>query len=342
MARRTLFLMLLCLCGASAPLEAQFRWTSDRPDGHAPLGVMGDHLHESGEFMLTYRYMNMRMDGTRMGEFEVTFEDVLDDFAITPLNMTTQMHMVSAMFAPADWLTLMGSVPFVLKNMEHLTQAFDFFETNTSGIGDAKVQGLIGLFDEGPYRAHLNAGLSIPTGSLDLMDVTPASAPGEARLAYPMQLGSGTFDLMPGLTVLAMNEVASVGAQGGAVFHMGENDQGYAQGDLFRLTGWAAYRFTEYVSGSARFEWQRWQDIVGVDETFAGAVRTDVIPTVRTDLSGGTRLDLPLGVNIFVPEGPLAGHRLAVEVILPISQDLNGPQLQSDWMVVVGWQKSFN
>jgi hypothetical protein len=30
-----------------------------RPDGHAPLGVMGDHRHASGEWMLSYRFARM-------------------------------------------------------------------------------------------------------------------------------------------------------------------------------------------------------------------------------------------------------------------------------------------
>ncbi|NOR42674.1 MAG: hypothetical protein GQ572_04995, partial [Gammaproteobacteria bacterium] len=38
-----------------------------RPDSHAPIGVSGDHLMRDGEFMLTYRYMSMDMEGNRTG-----------------------------------------------------------------------------------------------------------------------------------------------------------------------------------------------------------------------------------------------------------------------------------
>ena len=34
---------------------------------HAPIGVMADHRHKKGEVMLSYRYMNMDMDGSRIG-----------------------------------------------------------------------------------------------------------------------------------------------------------------------------------------------------------------------------------------------------------------------------------
>ena len=35
------------------------------PDDHAPIGVMGDHAHKAGEWMLFYRYGFMKMDGNR-------------------------------------------------------------------------------------------------------------------------------------------------------------------------------------------------------------------------------------------------------------------------------------
>ena len=33
----------------------------NRPDAHAPIGVMLDHMHKKGEWMVSYRYMTMSM-----------------------------------------------------------------------------------------------------------------------------------------------------------------------------------------------------------------------------------------------------------------------------------------
>lgn len=41
-------------------------------DDHAPIGVMGDHMHKKGEWMLGYRYMHMEMDGLRDGTSNVS------------------------------------------------------------------------------------------------------------------------------------------------------------------------------------------------------------------------------------------------------------------------------
>lgn len=44
-------------------MVAQDKWSSNRADGHAPISIMGDHTHNKGEFMVSYRYMPMWMDG---------------------------------------------------------------------------------------------------------------------------------------------------------------------------------------------------------------------------------------------------------------------------------------
>jgi len=42
--------------------------SSARPDGHAPIGVMGEHTHKAGEWMLSYRYRNMFMSETGLAQ----------------------------------------------------------------------------------------------------------------------------------------------------------------------------------------------------------------------------------------------------------------------------------
>jgi hypothetical protein len=80
-------------------------YDGSRPDGHAPINVMGEHYHKKGEWMLSYRYMNMRMSGSRQGHNDVKNTDVLTDFPVTPTDMTSNMHMLSLMIAPSDRVT---------------------------------------------------------------------------------------------------------------------------------------------------------------------------------------------------------------------------------------------
>lgn len=324
---------------AGTGLAAQStEWSSSRPDGHAPIGVMADHTHTAGEFMFSYRFMRMSMDGNRIGTESVDTDRVLEDFMVAPLDMPMNMHMLGAMYAPTDWVTLAAMGTFLTQSMDHVTRMGGDFQTSSSGFGDTRLTGLFGVLRQGPIRAHLHAGISIPTGSIDRTDVTPASAPDEAQLPYPMQLGSGTWDLLPGITILGMTGRGSWGVQGTGEIRLGENDREYALGNSYEGTAWLAYRATERISLSTRFLATTWGDIEGADPTFMNPM---VVPTVRTDLRKGTRLDLAGGVNYYFPTGALAGHRVALEMGFPVYQDLDGPQLETDWVFTIGWQKSF-
>lgn len=311
-----------------------------RPDSHAPIGVMADHTHHTGEVMLSYRYMFMDMRPNYVGDNEVTPQSQLSPpgvgpYQIMPVDMQTEMHMIGAMYAPTDDLTLSFMIPVLDKSMDHLVANGTTFSTNTNGIGDFKFGGLLNIFEKGNTKAHLNLLMSAPTGSTtETGFVPPAGA--VVRLPYPMQLGSGTWDLHPGVTYLGQCNNFSWGMQLLGTVHLGENDEGYSLGDDITANVWGAYRLSDSLSTSLRLTATTWQDIDGRDRRIGGPV-----PTANPNLRGGDRLDVFGGINYYCRDGLLAGHRFAVEAGTPIYQDLNGPQLGMDWMITLGWQKAF-
>ncbi|BAY86852.1 hypothetical protein NIES267_63630 [Calothrix parasitica NIES-267] len=311
------------------------KWSSSRPDGHAPIGVMGDHAHKKGEFMASYRYMFMDMDGNRDGTNSISNSEVLQDFMVTPVDMTMDMHMFGAMYGVSDSLTVMAMVPFVSKEMEHLTRMGNRFTTNSEGIGDIKTTTLYTIFDKQKQRVHLNLGVSFPTGSINERDDTPAGE--DQILPYPMQIGSGTFDLLPGITYLGQSGKGSWGAQALTTLRLGKNDNGYRLGNKYQLSGWVARNWTDWLSTSLRLTGTTWGDIDGADDR----LNPMMIPTADPELRNGTQINLGFGVNLYAPEGNLQGSRLAMEFELPILRDLDGPQLETDWVLTLGLQSSF-
>ncbi|MEM6403001.1 MAG: transporter [Cyanobacteria bacterium P01_D01_bin.116] len=311
------------------------KWSSSRPDGHAPIGVMGDHAHKKGEFMASYRYMFMNMDGNRDGTNSLSDSEVLQDFMVTPVDMTMDMHMFGAMYGVSDNLTVMAMVPFVSKEMEHLTRMGNRFTTNSEGIGDIKTTALYTIFDKDKQRVHLNLGVSFPTGSINERDDTPAGE--DQILPYPMQIGSGTFDLLPGITYLGQSGKGSWGAQALTTLRLGKNDNGYRLGNQYQLSGWVARNWTDWLSTSLRLTGKTWGDIDGADDR----LNPMMIPTADPELRNGTQINLGFGVNLYAPEGNLKGSRLAMEFELPILRDLDGPQLETDWQLTLGLQSSF-
>jgi hypothetical protein len=316
-----------------------------RPDGHAPIGVMGDHTHERGEVMLSYRYMRMDMEGNRDGTDDVSVSEILSpqgrDFRVTPTAMQMNMHMFGLMYAVTDEFTLMGMLPIISTHMDHETRPGGTFRTESGGIGDVSVTALYKVADLDRQRVHVNFGLRLPSGSIEERDVTPASAPAETRLPYPMQLGSGTVDLTPGLTYLAQEDRWSGGAQLLATIRLGNNDADYRLGNRLMGTAWAAANLLERLSVSARLLGERWGNIDGSDASFDGAVAMRMVPTVFPELRAGSRVDIGLGFNVLLGGDRPSQARLAFEVLAPVYQKLDGPQLETDYQLVTGLQYVF-
>ncbi|NNF06698.1 MAG: transporter [Candidatus Eisenbacteria bacterium] len=311
----------------------------------APIGVMGGHTHPAGTWMVSYRYMNMQMQGSRIDTDRIEDEAVVDPnefgFRLTPTEMPMQMHMFGLMHAPSNRVTFMAMVNVISNSMDHLTRAGGTFTTQASGLGDTKVQALVVLTHSNTCQIHLNAGLSLPTGSITESDVTPMSAPDEAQLPYPMQLGSGTFDPEIGLTYLGQSDHWGWGAQGKATFRLGKNDNDYSIGNRGLFTAWGARGFGKNLSLSVRALGSAWGNIGGSDSAYNTAVMMQMVPTVFADLRGGERIDVGLGGDFTVHEGALNSLRIAIEALLPVYQRLDGPQLETDSSIIVGVQYAF-
>ena len=114
-----------------------------------------------------------------------------------------------------------------------------------------------------------------------------------------------------------------------------ENDEGYSLGDLHQGTAWAEYEWAPWISNSIRVAARTQDSIHGIDLNISGPVQT-----ANPDFYGGERVDLLFGVNLVAQRGIICGQRLAAEVGVPVYQDLNGPQLKSDWTFMLGWQKT--
>lgn len=307
-------------------------WTSGRPDGHAPIGVMGDHTHGAGEWMFSARVMRMHMEGMRDGTSSLSNSDVLADFMVTPTQMDMDMLMLGAMYAATDELTVMVMLPYVKKSMDHVNVGSVTFTTESEGLGDIGVTGLYKVYDQEDQRMHAGLGLSLPTGSIDERDDTPA---GNAKLPYPMQLGSGTLDLMPSFTYLGQEGAWSWGAQTKYTLRTGgDNSEHYRLGNRAELGTWIARNLGGW-SPSLRLWSTSWSNVHGADPELAGG---PTAPMKDADKQGGTRIDLSLGVNYYDTTGPLGANRLALEFGVPVYQDLNGPQLETDWILSIGWQ----
>lgn len=327
-----------------------------RADSHAPIGVMGDHLHDAGEFMLSYRYMHMDMAGSRIGTRRVSPEfiaqNVPNRFAdrpgqpptlrVVPASMDMEMHMLGGMYGLSDNVTLMAMLPVVVNSMDHITfqggsgsDRLGNFQTTSKGLGDLGLAGLfrLGAFAGGDIVGRF--GLRAPTGETDNTDdvLTPMGMRPRLRVPYMMQTGSGTWAATPGLTWRAARGALGWGANYSGVLQIGRNDEGYTRGDEHEVSAWASWLWMPALSSSLRLRAQSREAIQGIDARIVAPVQT-----ANPDFQGGDRAEIGLGLNLLGTRGAIADHRLAVEYLLPFYQDLNGPQLETDATLIVGYQ----
>jgi hypothetical protein len=323
-----------------------------------PINVQGGHTHPKGQWMVGYRYMFMRQAGNLDGTRDVSTTEILKKWVTAPLDMDMEMHMLEAMYAPSERLTLMAMVPYKRMWMDSLSllpggghggghgghsahggirpshtggggNDEDVFrvEERSAGWGDVSVMGLYtfwGDYKKGK-RLLLNGGVSFPSGSIK------KGGPGH-RHEYMMQLGSGTVDLQPGLTYLQERGKWAVGSQVLGTVRLGRNDVGYALGNQVRTNAWVSYSVRDWLAPSLRLEGNWWGNVRGRDPLLDPLANPNEDPRRQ----GGKRLDLLLGLNLFQPKGKLKGTRLTLEGGIPIYQSLDGPQLETDWQISLG------
>lgn len=316
-------------------VDGQKSFSGARPDGHAPSTIMGDHVHKKGEWMLSYRYMQMRMSGNIDGHHSLSNADVLRSYMVVPTSMMMQSHMLGLMLAPSDFFTLTAMLPFIRKDMEQRNRMGNAFRTHASGIGDVKISGLVSFFNKNRHHAHLNLGMSFPTGSIDEKHDTPMGT--DRRLGYSMQLGSGTWDFLPGVTYTGQTDNWSWGAQQMMTLRPGRNHIGYSLGNRYETAVWGARKWTAWFSNSAGLKYSIWQNIGGRDPLLNPAMASGM----SADSQGGKRIDLLFGINLYAPKGILKGQRLAIDFGIPVMESLDGPRLETDWYFTTGWQASF-
>jgi hypothetical protein len=209
------------------------------------------------------------------------------------------------------------------------------------GLGDIKFGVLYTPYksynDKG-VRKHnfiIDAVLSAPTGDIEQDDyiLTPAGTRMKSRLAYGMQLGSGTWDALLGLAYWGKEDKWGWGAQYLATIPLeNENDEGWRYGDKHELTTWLSYEWKPTLVSSLRLRHETQDEIEGMDPKIFGPGLG-----ANPDNYGGTKTELAIGVNwMYSP-----GHNLSMEYSEPVSQNRNGVQADHEQSLMFSWRNVF-
>lgn len=326
---------------------------------HGPVGLMGRHLMPEGKFMLGLQAGQMKMSGLRDGSTDINAATLVTRYPnrfagapgqpptlrVAPLWMKADMLMLGAMYGVTNKVTLMMMAPYIKKEMASVTYAgpagtvpLGTSRMSAEGFGDLRIGAMAGLYAKGRSRMTAGLGLSLPTGSIT--KTGPMLSPGGMRMVrrmgYGMQLGSGTYDLLPQLSLQTGKGALNWGAHLSGAIRLGENDEGYRLGNEAALNLWASYKPAGWIDYNARLETKASDRIHGIDPAI-------VMPTAGADPGnfGGEHVALYLGTTLGPHRGALKGNKLNLEIGLPLYQRLNGPRLKQDWSVRFGWRRPF-
>ena len=295
-----------------------------------PFGIM---IGRAEQWMVGYQYMFEKLDGILDGTNAISEAAVLSRFQTTPTDMTMQTHMGMIMYAPTGRSTVMAMLPYVKMSMGELHRDGTRSAEHSQGIGDVELRAVYSLYAAKDLRHRLlaNFGVGFPTGSVNQLDAEGI------RTEYPMQTGSGTYSLLPGVTYLGQALPWSWGAQLNSTVRVGTNEHGYRLGNRYEPGIWLARQLTNWVSLSADANGESWQTIHGSDSLLDP---TDE-PAKDANLQGGKRVNASLGVTFNPPNGFFKGQQFLVQGDVPVVQSLDGPQLKSSYMLHVAWQWGF-
>ena len=209
------------------------------------------------------------------------------------------------------------------------------FETSSDGLSDISMSALLKLSDRPGKNAHLILGTTIPNGDLDQRDQTPMSE--SALLAYPMQLGSGTWDPFIGLNYGGYSNQFIWGMQARYQHRLGKNKNEYALGNSLMATAWGAIKASETLDFSIRAGYKK---VHGIDGSHPD-MNPRMMPLFDAENSGSDRVILSGGMNWLPKMGSFEGVRVGLEGGYVVYENLIGNQMQQKFQWTLGLQYVF-
>lgn len=299
--------------------------------------------------MVSYRFMHMNMGSVKEGLKPVDNNYIFRSYLMSPEKMHMDMHMLMLMYGLSERLTIMGMVNYNQSSMSmsslpgavHIHPGGDQMvntemKMSVSGISDTRLQVLYGIKTNSEHHLLANIGVSIPTGSINEMGKL-SDMYASQRMPYSMQNGSGTWDILSGITYLFYNGEWSFSSQASTVLRTGYNKIGYRLGNELASNNWLAYQLTDNFSASLRVEGTIVDLIGGKDSTLFKGYE----PSANPVNYGGLKILGSIGVNYYIRNGMLKNNRLGIEYSNPLYQNLNGIQMITQNVLNAAWSYSF-
>lgn len=315
-----------------------------------PIGVFGVDMAAPGKLTISTSPSFANFSGMKMGtktvsnQYIVTtvpyFLDPRRMVRVVPQNIEAQAQIVGFTYGISKDFSIIANAGMAQKSLDALvfkgasgTTPLTHNQPSTSGLTDFSVSGVYRIYQDNKNRVQLSAGFTFPTGfNIASFNnwINPLGQIISPRAFYGMQLGTHTFDFMPGIVYLGYDTDWSWGASYRGRFPLANNPQGYRWGDLHEFNGWLGCTLVPGFTTTSRLQISMQGRIRGRDPEIKEAAAP-----ANPLFYGGQRIELFGGSTI---SGKFIGYDswlLGFEAGLPIYQNLNGPQIMKNWQAAM-------
>ena len=293
-------------------------------------GVELELLEASSRISIRYRYKQARFEGYMDGTKNLSNRDVLGLYPVLPTVIDQQAHILGVNYRYSDILDFSLVIPYVHQSTDHIRRQGAPFTLESDGFGDISLSANYVAYRHGATSLIASLGISAPTGTIDAKGNTPRGK--GTQLPYAMQLGSGTWDLNPGITLAKTLGPWSVGGTVDGLIRLGKNGRDYSLGNELNVSIWADRSITSRLQLSGYVRGECWDSINGSDKD----VTPTVAPVADPDTYGGCRVEVGASLKYFFLENIYDDCHVNVGVSVPVWQDLKGPQPRQEWEFSLG------
>jgi len=323
----------------------------------APADLLDLSLHElmdveiradgtGTKWSIGYIYTSAKFEGFKKGTKKLTDDEVsssgqtrtTENFPILPREIKQQAHILNVSYAFTNSFTFLVEIPYIKQSTDHVSIATDFdtFTIETKGVGDISLLASKKLELGSKNLIIAGFGFTLPIGSINETGDTPSGGLGDSNpLPFTMQLGSGTYDLIPSVSYTAKKEKIDWGVGAFGKIRLGRNNRDYRLGNKYQLTCWIQGKWFSWAHPSIKVNAYYWQEITGDDTgTYANAStpETKFGANVANPANyGGKKIAINLGSKFNLPGESFKNTKLEFDIGLPVYQNLNGIQTEEDF-----------
>lgn len=325
----------------NAPAALAHHVSVNSPTGEAgPITTVSADIGEKGSLSLGAEVYVEDYDSFRDEELKAFAEAGIDGVHNTDTAYVTKL---SVNYVLLDNLSVNVVLPYFVRDgireaeHDHALHGHDAANEihslgTAAGIGDLQIGAKLGLLDrkDSPVGLAIIAGLSLPTG--DKRELQN----GGSRFETEFQPGSGSWDPKAGLAIGKSFGPLSLDASGVYTLRT-EGSQNTNLGDHFAFDAAASWRIGKgpHVHGDGTYERHSALDLI---VEFNGEwEERERAGGFRDPNSGGTQLFVSPGARYVSANGWNAYAAVAI----PVHEDLNGIQNETDMRMKVGINVSF-